>query len=501
MISRLIRTESYKKGMWLSVAFNIIAKAVLFGLTILIAKFFGSDIRTDIYFFIYGSMVLLSGFINTIDTMVLVPVSMQLREKEGDAAAMRFLNFFMRIYIFIGSVFVAIVYFFGARLFSSFSQFPATAILLYKDYFLLGSFYFLFMVLTNYINAILFSLKFFTVPMIISAINSCIVIGCILLLHRQYDVEAVLIGGITAYCINIILLLVLMKRNGGWDFLTANPSITKRTWSNIFFAELGQTATFASSFLPLYLLSGFGKGIISIMNYGKNIADIPNTLITAQLTNVTGVQLNEQAARTDGTGMNTTFLRDGRLLLFILLPVSCYLFVFAEGVTRVFYFRGNFTEPDVLNAARFLRSFSLVIFSIGINALVSRIFIAMQAIRQAFLYQVLLNLLLIAAMLMLTRYYGPWGYPYAVVLVNGINYLLMLFICKKIAPWINYGAILLYSLVLLLINAAVAAALWFTLPYLPENIWVKLLTGFFVYLFVLFLLYKKFLLAPFREAA
>ena len=50
----LIRTESYKKGMLLSVFFNFIAKGILFLFTILIAKFFGRDIKTDIYFFIYA---------------------------------------------------------------------------------------------------------------------------------------------------------------------------------------------------------------------------------------------------------------------------------------------------------------------------------------------------------------------------------------------------------------------------------------------------------------
>ena len=50
----LIKTESYKRGMLLSVIFNIISKGILLLLTILVAGYFGSNIKTDIYFFIYS---------------------------------------------------------------------------------------------------------------------------------------------------------------------------------------------------------------------------------------------------------------------------------------------------------------------------------------------------------------------------------------------------------------------------------------------------------------
>ena len=99
---RLIKAESYTKGMALSVFFNIISKGILFLLTIIIARSFGSDIKTDIYFFVFATMILFSSFINNIDTAVLIPESMRLREKEGDEKAATFLNYFLLIYLVIG---------------------------------------------------------------------------------------------------------------------------------------------------------------------------------------------------------------------------------------------------------------------------------------------------------------------------------------------------------------------------------------------------------------
>jgi putative peptidoglycan lipid II flippase len=478
--------------MLLSVIFNIIAKGILFLLTIFIARLFGSNIKTDIYFFVYGTMVLLSGFISAVDTSVLIPQSMRLRENEGTAAATVFLNYFLRIYILVGVVFVAILFFFGVQLFGLISKFSAADIELYKNYFLAGSLYFFFMVLTNYINAILTSLKFFTVPMIISGINSCIVIACIFFLHGQYDVLSVFIGGIAAYSINLIILTIVLHKIAGWNFFSKGRPVFKKTGSHIIYAGLGQLATFASSFLPLFLLSGFGQGVISMMNYGKNIADIPNTLVTAQLSNVSGIELNEQAARKDLAGMNASFTYMSKWLLYILVPAGFYLFVFAEPVVQFFYRSRNFNSEAIAGSAQFLRLLAVTVFSIGINSIVSRVFIAMQAIKQAFVYQLIINGCLVALILVFTNYYGANGYPYAVILMNLVNFLLMYFICRRLFSTINYGAILPYAVLIIAINAAIAAGLYYSILPLQVAILVKLLSGFIIYLLILLLLNKKF---------
>jgi len=110
---RLIQSESYRKGTARSVLFNIISKGILFLLTIIIARFFGSNIKTDIYFFVFATMILFSGFINSIDMAVLIPESMRIREKESNDNAISFLNFFLLIYFLIGVVFLVFMYFFG----------------------------------------------------------------------------------------------------------------------------------------------------------------------------------------------------------------------------------------------------------------------------------------------------------------------------------------------------------------------------------------------------
>ena len=489
---RLIKAESYKRGMLLSVVFNIISKGILFLLTIIIARYFGSNIKTDIYFFVFATMILFSGFINSIDTAVLIPESMRLRQHGGDAAAMGFLNFFLLIYFIIGVVFTVAMYFFGTAVFAAISKFAEADIETYRNYFWIGSLFFIFHVLTNYLNTVLTSLKYFSLPMLISSIKSCIVIACIFLLRAGYDVLAVFYGGLISYGVNLLLQLYVLKRVAGWNFSFKTIAVRRSVWNNVLYAELGQLTTVASSMLPLYLLSGFGSGIISLMNYGKNIADIPNTLVTAQFANVSGIKLNEQVARHDHTGMNETFMRTSKLLVFILVPVGFYCFVFAEPIVQLFYQNNNFDAAAVTGSAMFLKLLALTIFSIGINAMVTRLFIAVQAIRPAFFYQVILNLLLIAAIWICTKYYGAYGYPYAIIIINLLNYVAMYFICRLLVPRIDYIGLLKYTGLIIAINLVIADGLYIAADYFKPGSMLQLIGGFLLYLISLAILNKKF---------
>ena len=489
---RLIKAESYKRGMLLSVIFNIISKGILFLLTIIIARYFGSNIKTDIYFFVFTTMVLFSGFINNMDTAVLIPESMRLRQQEGEEKSQAFLNYFLLIYVAIGILFTVAMYFLATVVFGAISRFSQADINTYHNYFWIGSFFFIFNVLTNYLNTILTSLKYFSLPMIISSFKSCIVIVCIFLLKAGYDVLSVFYGGLISYAVNLPVQLYVLKKIAGWNFVFKPPTIKKKIWSNLLYAQLGQITTVISNMFPLYLLSGFGSGVISVMNYGKNIADIPNTLVTAQFANVSGIKLNEQVARHDHAGMNETFLKTAKLMVFVLVPMGFYCFVFAGPIVAIFYQSRNFNAAAVAESAMFLKLLALTIFSIGINAMVTRLFIAVQAIKPAFFYQVVLSILLIAAIWICTNYYGAYGYPYAIIIINLLNFVTMYFICKNLVPQINYAALLKYTSLIILINAIIAAGLYFAFAYFNIGWMPEVILGFFLYLIILLILNKKF---------
>ena len=136
---------------------------------------------------------------------------------------------------------------------------------------------------------------------------------------------------------------------------------------------------------------------------------------------------------------------------------------------------------------------SITIFSIAVNAMVSRLFMAAQFMRQAFVYQILMSGLLIISIWLFSKYYGAYGYPYAVIMVNCINYISMFFICRQYFKNIQYGRLLKYSGVIILINIPIALILFYTLQRSSLFYFYKLLIGLIVYalIFVIMARLKK----------
>ena len=90
-----LKIESYQKGIAISSFFNIIAKIILFVNSIVIAYYFGTQTKTDIYFYVMSSIIgLIVTLISGLNLAVLLPESMRLREQESKEKSMQFLNFF-----------------------------------------------------------------------------------------------------------------------------------------------------------------------------------------------------------------------------------------------------------------------------------------------------------------------------------------------------------------------------------------------------------------------
>src|ERR1700743_2020718 len=96
-----LKAESYKRGIVISTVFNIANKGLVFLNSIIVAYFFGTQIKTDIYFYSYNTIVIFSAFITSLNASVLIPESMRLRIQQGESSAIHFLNFFFYLYIAI----------------------------------------------------------------------------------------------------------------------------------------------------------------------------------------------------------------------------------------------------------------------------------------------------------------------------------------------------------------------------------------------------------------
>lgn len=447
-----LKIESYKKGILFSSGFNFLSKASQFLQSIAIAYYFGTQATTDVFFYCYATIVLLAVFINNMDSSVLIPEAMRIREQSGDNASVEFLNFFIYLYLFIGILVCLGLYYSPVDILTSLSNFNKLVLEENISILLFVIPLFALTIFTNLLANILASYKFFTIPTMANMINNVISLLFIVFFHSVLNISSLLVGLIIAYVINILFLIYLMKKQLNWSFSFKRIELRPMVLKNISYAQLGSVTSVIVSYIPIYLLSGFASGVIASLNYGQKTSEMPTQLITYQFSAVLGIRFNELYAKNDADNLNRVFYNSTKLLLFLLIPLSLLTFLYSDNIISILYKRGAFDPSSVSSSAEFLKYFALLLPLMAINNVVSRLFMAGQKIKESFVYQIIFNFFLLIFIYIGIKGLGPIGYPIALLCLHCLNVISCFFLFRLFFPQINFGNILIAFFKILLLN-------------------------------------------------
>lgn len=454
MLLRLLRTESYKKGIVFSFTLNVIGKTVSFVTSIVVAYYFGTRVNTDVYFYCITIVTLFSALVTSVDSSVLIPESMRLAEQKSRAEAMFFLNLFLYVYIIIGVIIAMLLLAKPVAIFLVVSKFDKTALVANFNILYMSAFLIALMIIATYLVDILTSHKFFTMPMIVSMANNIISLVFLIIFKDKLGISSLMIGLIIGYLIQIFILMYAMKALLKWDFSFNTIHIEPNTFKNICYSFFGNVVSTLSSYAPLFLLSGFGIGIIASLNYAQQVSNAFTNVITTQFSSVVGIKFNELVAKKEWNRLNEIFLSSTKLLLFLLVPISFIVSLYSYEIITILFKRGAFNQHSVNLSAVFLRYLSLLLPMFAINTIVARLFMAGQKIMQALWNQAFLNVILIILIFIGVNLFGIFGYLGALISVNIINVVFTCYILVKIFfPSIIYKDILIYFGRSLLINS------------------------------------------------
>lgn len=458
--------------------------------------FFGTQASTDIYFYSIATIGMLIAFLIAIDNSVIIPESIRIREQETEKESQQFLTFFLYLYVAIGIIAIGILLIDPIAIFSSISKFNKVSLtknieLLYWTIPLC-----FLMLITTYLIDILASYKYFTLPMIASAINSIFSLSIVIIFHHILELKSIVLGITIGYLINITSLLSIMYWQLQWNFVFKLISLRKKIVRNIFYAQAGNISSLFASYIPLYLLSGFNSGIITALNYGKNISEIPNQMITSQFSVVSGIKFNELVARHEFKKLNDIFLDTLKFLIFILTPISGLFFVFSDDIIKFLLMRGAFDSHSVNDTALFFKYFGLMLPLLAVNTIVARIFMATQKINYAFLYQIVTNLFQMISLFIFIKYLGIIGYPLAMILIYSISVIALYPILKITISDLEYLKVAIHFFVVVIINSTIGYAVYKFKYIMQSNYIIETILGSFIYLILLVLINESLNINP-----
>lgn len=486
----IFKTTSYKTGAALAVGATAFWKLTSFLNGVLIALYFGAGARTDVYFYLIMLIGFGVTFMQRLNGAVLIPEAMFLAE-ESEPESRRFLTMGFYFYALLALALCALGLAFPVGVLRAVSRFDVS--LLQNEQILLCAAFFLFAtnLLAYYLTAVAEMHKFFGAALL-SPLNALCPLVSLLLLGKHIGVISMVYGFLAANIIQITLLAWLMKKNLHWDFAPRPCAVHPRARKNMLTGQTLAVVDIVNNLLPLYLISGMGAGLVSALNYCRQISDSPTEIITNRVANVSKIELTENAARGQTNVFNKNFLSTNHLLLFVLTPVAVFVSYFAADVVGLFFERGRFGARAAADTVAFLRPMIFMLVLMVPAYLQNNTISAWRKVKESFPYALGSSLAFTLAAWFLLPRLGAFSYPYillgGLVLGFAVNY----FLFKKYFPFVNYFRsfwellrLLAISVIALLPAAAVRVFMG------ESDYFLNLLFGGSVYVTVLLLVSYK----------
>ncbi len=408
----MFKTESYTKGAIFSVLFNAAAKFVQFLNIFIIASLFGASAETDLYYFLFNfATIVIAGFISSIDAIVLMPEFIRLRDAVSAKKAMGFINKYLYIYMTIGLVIFLIGYLNPVNIFSLISNFEKSTLINGKTQLVLSLLLILLIICTNLLTSVLATYKYFTIPNVVAFINNIFSLFFLLVFYKKYGITSAMIGITFGYFINAFFLFFFFIKNVKWNFLWIDKSFDKRIVKFIGATQITALVVALRMYATQFLLSGFGSGILTAINWGNQIGSLGEVFINAQLYTVSGIKFSELYTKQQKDEAVKLFYN----ILSLLLSIGCIMFIILftcnMQIADIVNLKGKFSK-EVLLALSLSMVFLNVIPNVNIftflssKILASFQFINYKVVRNSMVGQTLLLIILWLGV----KFWGYWGY-------------------------------------------------------------------------------------------
>ncbi len=434
----LFKPTSYRQGTLFAVSATLVWKLVSFINALLLAAYFGATYKTDIYFYLLTIMSFGTTFTQQLNNAVLIPEAMFLQPRSPQQAQ-RFLTMWLYIYVLIGLGVVLVGGYFPLKLWELFSRFERPELTQQQTLLILGFGWFSLQLIAAYLQSIAEMFKYFSTAWL-NVLNALMPLIFLLLFGKQFGLASMLCGFLAANIIQIMVLLGLCKAKLKWDFKPSWHPLTLQARQNVLANQSLTLVGLLNSWLPLYLMSGLNVGVISALNYCKQLTDSAGEVFSVRVANVAKIALTENAATSQWKDFNHTYLLCIQVLTLLLAPLTIFSCYFAPYIVELIFQRGQFTQEAARQTVLFLQPMLLLVLLAVPGALQNSAIAAHRKIKENFPYCLGATLASMLLMLWFIPHKGPFSFPYVCITAQLIGYGLNVVLFKKHLPFITYGA-------------------------------------------------------------
>ncbi|AWG43157.1 murein biosynthesis integral membrane protein MurJ [Candidatus Borreliella tachyglossi] len=310
--------------------------------------YFGANLETDIFNYIFNIPNNLRKIISEgAMTSAFMPEFTHEKNKSNKHAV----SFFRRVVTFNVisiSLIIFIMIMFSRQIIYYVSSYRSSDLELASHMFKYLIVYILLISLASIFAAVLNSYRIFFIPSFSPIILSIGVILSICLLYRQYGIYSavigVVVGGILQFLVQLIncIYIGLIYR----PIFSFNDSAFLRflkRWSHMILSALISIITQQIAFA---LASTLEVGSISVLSNAIVYYQLPVGIFYVSISTVIFPKMAEYAALGDGKKLNDILNQGIEILIFLLVPISFLMYIWAEPILNLLLTGGKFSVYD-----------------------------------------------------------------------------------------------------------------------------------------------------------
>lgn len=372
-IDQILRTST------IVTALNIFSRGIGLLVPILIAALFGVSRQADAYYLASIIPLFLVQVLGVALSAVFVPVLVEQRVQSPDAvsetvgATAVFLLLFSLAAILLLAIFIP-------WLFPLLTKgVPQATVKLAIQLIVAMLPLLLLSTLVGLMSAILNTYKKFIGPVLAPGIRGAVLIGVALISYRQWGIYAIVIGMLIGELVTLLVLTGLVYAEGVRFKLTwTMPRTVKKTMRLALPMIIGIVVLLLNPIIDRLMAAPLGEGSVSTLTYAGRVMMIPVALLSAGFFVVLLTHWSEIVAQGNLDELHTQLKKSVRVVLFIILPISIYLFMMRVPVIRLLFGRGAFTEDAVVATADLLGILALGLVPYMLLITLNRVYLATQ---------------------------------------------------------------------------------------------------------------------------
>lgn len=424
--------------------FSAMFLAKILGLVrnIVFANFYGTGFEATAFFTASRiPLQLLDITLGAAISSTFIPVFNEFLQKEGKIRALKFANNFLNIIILIslilsivGMVFAApIVKFIAPDLDA---QTLELTISLSKILFPILFFTAVAYVFVGFLQ----SMDEFKIPAIISVVSNGILIAYLLIFNNQFGIKGVAVAMLIGWGTQILVQLPSVIKYAFKDNTSTGKSGFKFSFKINFKDEgLKKVVKLAipilisswvqpiNNIVNLRLASGLENGqAVSAIEYAYTIYLIVVGVFSYSLSNIIFPQLSKLSADSNNDEFKDIIKKAIKISTFFIIPMSVGIGFLSNGIIKLIYERGEFTEVSTMLTSSALIYYSIGMIGYGIMEILNKAFYAMQDAKTPMWTSAIAIVLNIVLSITLVNFMGYTGLPLAASLTSIITSVIML---------------------------------------------------------------------------